>query len=87
MFGEYALYADGKIFGLVCDNKLYIKPTISGRAYIKNVVESPAYEGAKPSFLIEENVEDSQWLSELIRITIQELPEPKPKKAKAQAKK
>ncbi|MBK7589329.1 MAG: TfoX/Sxy family protein [Bacteroidetes bacterium] len=87
MFGEYALYADGKIFGLVCDNKLYIKPTISGRAYIKNVVESPAYEGAKPSFLIEEKVEDSQWLSELIRITIQELPEPKPKKAKAQAKK
>ncbi len=87
MFGEYALYADGKIFGLVCDNKLYIKPTISGRAYIKYVVESPAYEGAKPSFLIEENVEDSQWLSELIRITIQELPEPKPKKAKAQAKK
>ena len=63
MFGEYALYADGKIFGLVCDNKLYIKPTISGRAYIKNVVESPAYKGAKPSFLIEEKVEDSQWLS------------------------
>ena len=87
MFGEYALYADGKIFGLVCDNKLYIKPTISGRAYIKNVVESPAYKGAKPSFLIEEKVEDSQWLSELIHITIQELPVPKPKKAKAQAKK
>ena len=87
MFGEYALYADGKIFALVCDNKLYIKPTTSGRAFIENVVESPPYQGAKPSLLIEEKVEDSKWLSELIRITIQELPEPKPKKAKAPFKK
>jgi len=27
MFGEYALYADGKIFALICDNALFIKPT------------------------------------------------------------
>jgi len=31
MFGEYGIYADGKLFGLICDNKLFIKPTISGR--------------------------------------------------------
>ena len=28
MFGEYAVYSDGKIFALVCDNKLFIKPTV-----------------------------------------------------------
>lgn len=53
MFGEYGIYADGKIFGLICDNKLFIKPTISGRKFIGNVVEAPPYVGAKPSFLIE----------------------------------
>ena len=82
MFGEYGIYADGKLFGLICDNKLFIKPTISGREFIGNVIEAPPYEGAKPSFLIEEEIEDSDWLSELTRISLKELPAPKPKKAK-----
>jgi TfoX/Sxy family transcriptional regulator of competence genes len=79
MFGEYGIYADGKLFGLICDNKLFIKPTISGREFIGDVVETPPYEGAKPSFLIEEKIENSDWLSELIRISLKELPPPKPK--------
>lgn len=83
MFGEYGLYLDGKMIGLICDDKLFIKPTVSGRAYMVNVVELPPYEGAKPSFLIEEKIEDRKWLSELIRITYRELPEPKPKKKKS----
>ena len=82
MFGEYGIYANGKIFGLICDNKLFVKPTKSGREFIKYLVESPPYEGAKPSFLIEDKIEDSDWLSELIRITVKELPEPKIKKKK-----
>ncbi|MBK8052726.1 MAG: TfoX/Sxy family protein [Saprospiraceae bacterium] len=82
MFGEYGIYADGKLFGLICDNKLFIKPTISGREFIGKVVEAPPYVGAKPSFLIEEKMEDSNWLSELIRISLKELPPPKPKKKK-----
>ncbi|MEO6252414.1 MAG: TfoX/Sxy family protein [Ferruginibacter sp.] len=82
MFGEYGIYADGKLFGLICDNKLFIKPTISGREFIDNVVEAPPYQGAKPSFLIEEKIEDRNWLSKLIRITLKELPPPKPKKKK-----
>jgi TfoX/Sxy family transcriptional regulator of competence genes len=80
MFGEYGIYADGKIFGLICDNKLFVKPTKSGREFIGNVVEAPPYEGAKPAFLIEDQIEDREWLSELIRISVKELPEPKPKK-------
>ena len=82
MFGEYGIYANGKLFGLICDNKLFIKPTISGREFIGNVVEAPPYEGAKPSFLIEEKIEDRNWLSELIRISLEELPPAKPKKKK-----
>jgi TfoX/Sxy family transcriptional regulator of competence genes len=79
MFGEYTLYFDNKPFGLVCDDKLFIKPTVAGRAYIKDVVEAPPYEGAKPSFLIEEQLDDHVWLRELVKLTVKELPEPKPK--------
>jgi TfoX/Sxy family transcriptional regulator of competence genes len=82
MFGEYGIFSDGKIFGLVCDNKLFIKPTLAGRAFIKNVAEAPPYPGAKNWFLIEEELEDIKWLSQLIRITLKELPTPKPRKKK-----
>jgi len=82
MFGEYGVFSNGKIFALICDNKLFIKPTESGRAFIQDVVEAPPYKGAKPSFLIEDKIEDREWLSELIRISLKELPEPKPKKKK-----
>ncbi len=82
MFGEYGLYADGTFFGVICDNKLFVKPTEAGREYIGNVVEAPPYPGAKNSFLIEDKMEDSKWLSELVRITVAALPPPKPKKKK-----
>lgn len=78
MFGEYGVFSDGKIFALICDNKLFIKPTQAGRAFIKDVVEAPPYQGAKPSFLIEDKIEDREWLSELVRISLKELHEHQP---------
>ena len=39
MFGEFGLYFDTKLFGLVCDDKLFIKPTEAGRNFIKEVVD------------------------------------------------
>ncbi len=82
MFGEFGVFCEGKIFALVCDNKLFIKPTESGRKFIGNVVEAPPYKGAKPSFLIGEKIDDREWLSELVKISVAELPEPKPRKKK-----
>ncbi len=80
MFGEYALYSKGKIVALICDNQLFIKPTDAGREYIGDYVEAPPYPGAKNSLLIQGQVENSEWLSELIRRTEKELPRPKVKK-------
>ena len=82
MFGEYALYSGNKVFALICDNKLFIKPTNAGRNYIQDVVEAPPYPGAKPSFLVEQRIEDHEWLSTLVKLTVSELPEPKLKKKK-----
>jgi len=73
---------NNKVVALICDNRLFVKPTESGRAFIGEVVEAPAYPKAKLSFLIEDKIEDREWLGELIRLTCLELPEPKPKKRK-----
>ena len=87
MFGEFGLWADGTFFGVICDNKLFVKPTDAGREFIGEPVEAPAYPGAKPSFLIEGKLEDREWVGELVEITVRELPEPKPKKRKQSKRK
>ena len=80
MFGEYALYCNEKVVALICDNKLYVKQTNAGRVFLgENIVEAPAYQGAKNSFFIEDQFENKDWISELIRITEKELPPPKEK--------
>lgn len=80
MFGGTTLYMNGKVVALICDNQLFIKPTEAGRAYIGIAVEAPPYEGAMNSFLIEDEIEDAEWLTELFVITEKELPAPRPKK-------
>lgn len=82
MFGEYGLYYNGKMVAMVCDNRLLVKPTEAGRAFIGDVVEAPPYPGAKPALLIEDQLEDREWLCQLIVVTEKELPIPKPKKKK-----
>ena len=82
MFGEYGIYCDGKIVALFCDNQLFVKPTERGRAFIQNPVEAPPYPGAKPYFLIEEKIDDREWMADLIRLTAQEVPLPKRKTLK-----
>ena len=78
MFGEYGIYCGGKIFGLVCDDQLFLKITEAGKAAVPKLMEAPPYEGAKPYFLIED-VDDRDFLSDLVRKSCEELPAPKPK--------
>ncbi len=82
MFGEYAVYVGNKVVALVCDNQLFVKPTEGGKAFVGDIEMGPAYPGAKDSFVIGDQVEDSDWLGQLVRITAAEVPEPKPKKSK-----
>ena len=44
------------------------------------MLKRPPYPGARLSFLIEEQLEDKEWISSLITLTEKELPAPKPKK-------
>lgn len=86
MFGDYALYCDGKVVALVCDNQLFVKPTPGGRIFAGNVSEAAAYPGAKLSLLVGDKLEDREWIRKLIRITAKELPAPKPKIVKPKSK-
>ena len=84
MFGEYALYLDGKLFALVCDDQLFLKPTPAGRAHAPNLGEGAPYPGAKPCLLVTgDRWDEADWLSELVRITVAALPTPASKKPKA----
>ena len=83
MFGEYGVYVDGKMIGLICDDQLYVKPTTSGRLHAEPVSEAPPYPGAKPHLLIEaDRWDDGEWLGKLLRVTAAELPIPKMRKPK-----
>lgn len=83
MFGEFGLYCDGKFVASVCDDTLFIKPTKQGHAFAPDQEMGPPYDGAKDQFKISgDQLEDADWVSELLRITTASLPAPKPKKKK-----
>jgi TfoX/Sxy family transcriptional regulator of competence genes len=80
MFGEFALYVDGKVVALVCDNSLFVKQTDAGRSLIGVPREGAPFPGAKLYFMADEYLDDPQLLSRLFTVTVAALPAPKPKK-------
>jgi TfoX/Sxy family transcriptional regulator of competence genes len=83
MFGEYALYVDGKVVALICDDQLFLKPTAAGLKLLGAVTEAPPYPGAKNYYLLASEPDDPEGLSAVLQATAAALPEPKPKRAKA----
>jgi len=81
MFGDYGIYCNGKIFGLVCDDHFYVKPTEAGRLMLRKEEMRPPYNGAKDYFYIAD-VDDRDYISDLVRVTCKALPETKVKKKK-----
>jgi TfoX/Sxy family transcriptional regulator of competence genes len=85
MFGEYALYLDGKVVALICDNQLFLKPTQEGAGYLGKVSEAPPYPGAKNFYLLSAEIEDMDVLSGALLVTARALPEPRPKPMRSRA--
>lgn len=79
MFGEYAVYLDGKVVALVCDDRLFIKPTKGAVSRLPDVPLAPAYPGAKNYLDGTEMLDDAETLADVLRAVAQELPPPKPK--------
>jgi len=83
MFGEAALYLDEVVVALICDDRLYLKPTDAGREVLGDPEMGPPYPGAKDHFVVPESViTDSEKLAELLQATKGALPPPKLKKTR-----
>ncbi len=83
MFGEYALYLDGKVVALVCDDQLFLKPTPKAIAALPGCPTAPPYPGAKLHLLVMEALDDPDTVAFALRAIAEDLPAPKPKKTKA----
>lgn len=79
MFGEFCVYLDGKPVGLVCDDRLFVKPTAAGREEVPGLGEAPPYPGAKPHLLVPPDRWGGGALARLLDATADHLPAPKPR--------
>lgn len=81
MFGEYAIYLDGKVVSLVCDDRLYVKVHPATQALAEDCELAPPYPGAKDHYVLDEGQwTASQDLPQMLVKLAKDLPAPKPKK-------
>ena len=79
MMGEFIIYYRGKIIGGIYDDRFLIKPTPSAIAMMPEAPMEVPYEGGKEMLLVDE-IENREFLCELLEAVDKELPPPKPKR-------
>ena len=79
MMGEYVLYCRGKVFGGIYDDRFLVKNTKSAAAMMPEADLELPYEGGSKMLLVD-NVENKEFLCELIEAMYGELPFTKKKK-------
>jgi TfoX/Sxy family transcriptional regulator of competence genes len=83
MFGEYAVYLDGKVVALVCDDQLFLKPTPGAQAALPGNPTAPPYPGAKPHLLVTDALDDPDQIVAALKAISRDVPPPRLKKPKA----
>ena len=79
MMGEYIIYYRGRIVGGIYDDRFLVKSTKSAREKIPDADLELPYEGAKEMLMVD-NVENREFLRDLLEAMYDELPAPKKKK-------
>lgn len=79
MMGEYIIYYRGKVVGGIYDDRFLVKPARSAVAMMPNADMELPYEGAKEMLLVDD-VENKEFLRDLLDTMYEELPAPKKKK-------
>ena len=79
MMGEYIIYYRGKIIGGIYDDRFLVKPVKSAMAMMPDASMELPYEGAKEMILIDD-VDDRDFLNELLDAMYDELPSPRKKR-------
>ena len=78
MMGEYIIYYRDKIVGGIYDDRFLIKPVKAAVAMMPDAEMELPYEGANEMLLVD-NVENREFLRELLDAMCDELPAPKKK--------
>lgn len=78
MMGEFIIYFRGKIVGGTYDNRFLVKNIKSARDKMPGAPLELPYEGAKPMLLVDD-VENKEFLRNLLEAMYDELPAPKKK--------
>ena len=79
MMGEYIIYYRSKIVGGIYDDRFLVKPTKSVVAMMPDADTELPYEGAKEMLLVD-NVENRDFLRDLLEAMYEELPAGKSKR-------
>ncbi len=79
MMGEYIIYYRGKIVGGIYDDRFLVKPVKAAIDMMPDADMELPYEGAKEMLLVDD-VENREFLYELLEAMYDELPAPKKKK-------
>ena len=79
MMGEYIIYYRGKIVGGIYDDRFLVKNVKTAADKIPDADLELPYEGAKEMLLVDD-VDNKEFLRELLEAMYDELPEPKKKK-------
>ena len=79
MMGEYIIYYRGKIVGGIYDDRFLVKPVEAAVAMMPEAEMEQPYEGAKEMLLVDD-VDDREFLCQLLEAMCDELPAPKKKK-------
>ena len=79
MMGEYIIYYRAKVVGGIYDDRFLVKPVKSAVTMMPEASLELPYEGAKEMLLVD-NVENKEFLRNLLEAMYEELPAPKKKK-------
>ena len=79
MMGEYIIYYRDKVVGGIYDDRFLVKPTKSAMAMMPNANMELPYDGAKEMLLVDD-VDNRDYLKDLLEAVYEELPAPKQKK-------
>ncbi len=79
MMGEYILYYCGRVFGGIYDDRLLVKPVPAAMELMPDASMDLPYDGAKEMILVDD-VDNREFLCELVEAMYEELPVPKKKK-------
>ncbi len=79
MMGEYVLYYKGKVIGGIYDNRFLVKPVASAVSMMPDASWEIPYDGAKKMLLVDD-LENKDFLRELLEKMFDELPFPKKRK-------